>query len=200
MKIALIIIFIFAFVSINKAQEPAKTLREELLAMCEADQKARLECVKGNAEEQMKCLVEIDKTIDEPNTKRLEQIFRQYGFPTAQTVGRDGVDAFLLLLQHSNSDALREKSLKPIERAFKRKEISPSDFAGFVDRLPDHQNKPQIYGSNFDLKNGKFVMSRTKDIKNLDKRRKKIGLPPIAEYIKMMKEMYNLEVELEEKF
>jgi hypothetical protein len=200
MKIASIIIFIFALFSLAKSQLPEKNLREELLAMREADQKTRQECVKKNADEQLKCFVEIDKTIDTPNTKRLEEIFKQYGFPTVQSVGRDGVDAFLLLLQHSNSDALREKNLKPIKKAFKEKEISPSDYAAFIDRFLTHQNKPQIYGSNFDMKNGKLVMSRTKDIKNLDKRRLKIGLPPIAEYVKIVKEIYNLEVELEEKF
>jgi hypothetical protein len=31
-------------------------------------------------------------------------------------------------------------------------------------------------------------------MKNLDKRRTRIGLPPLAELVKMMKEMYKLEV------
>jgi hypothetical protein len=37
-------------------------------------------------------------------------------------------------------------------------------------------------------------MSAVKDRKNLDARRRKIGLPPIEEYAKKLKEFYNLEV------
>ena len=68
------------------------------------------------------------------------------------------------------------------------------DYANFVDRLRLHQGKKQLYSSGFDFKEGKMVMSPTEDMKNLDKRRAKIGLPPLAELIKMMKEMYKLEV------
>ena len=70
------------------------------------------------------------------------------------------------------------------------------DYANFVDRLRLHQGKKQLYGAGFDFKNGKLVMCSTKDPKNLDKRRAKIGLPPLAEYVKVMKEMYHLEVEI----
>lgn len=196
---SLTLIFIFLISISAAAQELNKSLREELLAMRDADQKARQEC-KGNTEEQIKCLVEIAEKIDAPNTKRLEEIFAQYGFPTAKSVGKEGVEAFMLLLQHSRSDALREKSLKPIKKAFKQKELSAMEYANFTDRLLLHQGKPQIYGSGFETKDGKLVMSKTKDIKNLDKRRAKIGLPPIAEYVKVLKEIYNLEVEMPKEF
>ena len=184
----------FLLVSIANAQELNTALREELLAMEKADQEARKKCANGTADEQINCLEKIDQTIDTSNTKRLEEIFKKYGFPTVKLVGQDGFQAFLLLLQHSTSDSLREKSLKPIEKAFKRGEISPLDYANFTDRLLLNQGKPQIYGSGFETKDGKLVMSKIKDIKNLDERRRKIGLPPIADYVKILKEIYNLEV------
>ena len=115
----------FLLVSIVSAQELNTALREELLAMEKADQEARKKCTDGTADEQINCLEKIDRTIDTPNTKRLEEIFKKYGFPTVKLVGKDGFQAFLLLFQHSTSDRLREKSLKPIEKAFKRKGITP---------------------------------------------------------------------------
>ena len=200
MKILFIIIFGLFLFSFVKAQALNNTLREELLAMEKIDQKARKECAAGDADEQIECLEKTAETIDKPNTKRLEEIFKKYGFPTVKLVGKDGFQAFLLLLQHSSSDSLREKSLKPIEKAFKRGEITPLEYANFTDRLLLHQGKPQIYGSGFETKDGKLVMSKTKDIKNLDKRRRKIGLPPIADYVKTLKEIYNLEVEMPNLF
>lgn len=195
-KFLLSLIFISTFFLTIDAQIENEKLRVELLKMRAEDQKAREECGKGNADEQMKCYVEIAGKIDKPNTKRLEEIYAQNGFPTAKTVGKDGVDAFMLILQHAPDETLRQKLLKPIEKAFKQKEISANDYSNYVDRLLVRQGKPQIYGSNFEMKDGKVVMSEVKDLKNLDKIRLKIGLPTIKEYAEMLKKAYNLEVEI----
>ena len=169
-------------------------IRDELLRMQERDQAARDACVGGSAEEQAKCVVKIGDDIDKPNTKRLNEIFNTYGFPTAKLVGVDGVKAFILLMQHSGDIPLRKKSEPGMKRAYKTKVISPMEYTGFVDRLLVHQGKPQIYGSNFDMKDGKLVMSPVRDPKKLDARRKAMGLIPIAEYARTMGEIYKLEV------
>jgi hypothetical protein len=196
MKLLVIFIFVCTTVFAVHGQEPSQPhVRKELLTMDRVDQEARMTCANGTADEQIQCLAKIAETIDAPNTRRLEEIYRQYGLPTKKLVGEDGFKAFMLLLQHCNSNLLREKRLKPIKNAFERKELSPLDYANFTDRLLLHQGKEQIYGSGFEIKDGKLVISKTKDIKNLDKRRAKIGLPPITESMKILKEMYHLEVE-----
>ena len=169
-------------------------VREELLRMEKVDQDARMKCVNGTADEQTKCLAEISRSVDEPITKRLGQIFDQIGFPYTAKVGKDGMQAFMLLLQHATGDELRVKALKPITRAFKKKELPVMDYANFVDRLRLHQGKKQLYGTGFEFKDGKMVLSPTEDLKDLDKRRAKIGLPPMSEAVKMIKELYQLEV------
>jgi len=194
----LLVISVLVICSASIVAQTDTSLRDELLKMREADQKAREECAKGNADEQIKCLVETLEKIDKPHLKRLEEIFQQTGFPTRGAVGKDGVEAFLLILQHAPDETLRQKCLKPITKAFRRKEISPMDYANYVDRLLVRQGKPQIYGSNFDLKEGRLVMSAVRDRKKLDRRRRKIGLSPIAEYAAKLKEVYNLEVEIPE--
>jgi hypothetical protein len=190
--VSLAIILAAALTSFGQVAYP--DLRDELLAMEKVDQDARAKCVNGSAEEQMRCLSEISKTIDEPNAKRLEEIFDRIGFPDTAKVGKEAMQAYLVLLQHAPTDTLRMKSLKPITKAFKEKELPPMDYANFVDRLRLHRGKKQLYGSGFEFKDGKMVMSPTEDMKNLEKRRARIGLPPLAEHIKMMKEMYHLEI------
>jgi len=190
--ISIVIVFGVTFVSFGQVRYP--NLRDELLLMEKIDQDARMNCANGSAEEQVKCFAPLLKAIDEPHTKRLEEIFDQIGFPNTAKVGREGMQAFMILLQHAPTDALRVRSLKPITAAFKNKELPPMDYANFIDRLRLHQDKKQLYGSGFDFKDGKMVMSPTEDMKNLDKRRAKIGLPRLAEHVKMMKEMYHLEV------
>ena len=169
-------------------------LQTELLAREKVDQDARAKCTSGTAEEQVKCFGEILRTIDEPNTKRLEMIFDQVGFPDTAKVGKDGMQAFMILLQHSPSHDLRVRALRPITKAFKNKEMPPMAYANFVDRLRLHQGKKQLYGTGFELKDGKMELSPTHDLKDLEKRRAKIGLPPMSEAIQMMKEIYHLDV------
>jgi len=175
------------------AQVQDKQLNSELLAMRKADQDARNACA-GNADEQMKCYVKVSEIVDKPHTKRLNEIFNTIGFPSVERVGKDGVDAYYLLLQHSNDIALKQKCVPGMKDAFEKKAISASDYSSFNDRLLINLGKPQVYGSNFDMKDGKLVMSPTVDVKNLDKRRKSIGLPTMDEYVKMLKEYYKLEV------
>ncbi|HKP67953.1 MAG TPA: DUF6624 domain-containing protein [Pyrinomonadaceae bacterium] len=169
-------------------------LRKELLQMRDRDQAVRETCTNGTADEQIKCLMKAKDEIDTPNTKRLNDIFIAHGFPTASLVGPDGVQAFALLMQHSGDIELKKRSEKGMQRALRDKVIAVMDYANFVDRLLTDQGKLQIYGSNFVTQGGKFVMSPVEDPKNLDKRRKKIGLPPIDEYAKKLGEIYKLEV------
>lgn len=194
MKLPLIIILLCAAVSASAQTDTA--LRDELLKMLEVDQRARQECAKGNGDEQIKCLGETLEKIDKPNTARLNEIFNKDGFPTEKQVGKEAVQAFLILLQHTSDESLRQKLLKPITRAFRRKEITPLDYANYVDRNLVRQGKPQLYGSNFEIKDNKLVMTKVQDRKNLERRRRKIGLPTIEEYAKKLKEYYNLEVEI----
>jgi hypothetical protein len=180
------------------AQSTNPELRSELLAMRDRDQAARNACPTGNTDEQVKCYVKVSEEVDTPHTQRLNEIVRTHGVPDAKLVGADGVEAYYLILQHSNDRTLKQKSLKGMEKAFKAKVLSASDYANFTDRLRVNLGKLQIYGANFDLKNGKMVMSPTKDIKNLDKRRKAIGLPPIAEYMKVLEDVYKIPAVMKE--
>ena len=168
-------------------------LRTELLQMLERDQAARDKCT-GTADEQAKCIQKVLQEVDRPHTKRLNEIFNKSGFPTVSQVGSNGVKAFVLVMQHSGDIELRKKSQPGMKRAFKDKVLSANEYTNFVDRLLNDQGKPQIYGSNFQMKDGKMVMHPVKNLKNLDKRRKAIGLPPIEEYAKMLQEAYKLEV------
>ena len=176
------------------AQVVDEKLRAELLEMRDRDQKARSDCNKGTTHERMKCYASMSESVDKPNMKRLNEIYNSIGFPDAQRVGKDGVHAYYLILQHSSDIVLKQKSLPGITKAFEEKHLSPSDYANFTDRLLVNQGKPQVYGTNFDFKDNKLVMSKTEDLKNLDERRKKIGLMPIAEYAKILKDLYIMDV------
>lgn len=161
--------------------------------MRDRDQHARENCPTGNADAQLKCYAEVAEKIDKPNTQRLGEIVKKFGVPDARLVGADGVRAFFLVLQHSQSLDLKKRSQKGMKKAYESKVLSAMDYANFTDRLLVGLGKPQVYGSNFEFKDGKLVMSPTKDPSKLDARRRKLGLPPIAEYARVLGEMYKME-------
>jgi hypothetical protein len=192
MKVSILLVILFTVLVVD-AQTDEK-LRSELLAMRDRDQAAREACDKGTTDDRITCYVKIAEDVDRPNTERLKAILKAGGFPDAKAVGKDGVEAFYLILQHSADIELKTQCLEHITKAFEAKLLAPSSYANFTDRLLVNLGKPQVYGSNFELKDGKLVMSATEDLNNLDKRRAKIGLPPIADYVKMLRDVYKMEV------
>lgn len=185
-------VLLFAGAAVSQVSDPG--LRAELLAMVEKDQDARKKCAGRPAEEQIKCMTAVAEEVDKPHVVRLAELIERSGFPKAGAVGADGVKAFLLLLQHSNSIDLRKRSEGGVRQAFEEKILSPSEYAGFIDRLLIDQGKPQQYGSNFEIKEGKLVMSETEDLKNLNKRRENLGLMTIEAYAAELKKFYGLDV------
>jgi hypothetical protein len=192
MKVSILLVILFTVLVVD-AQTDEK-LRSELLAMRDRDQAAREACDKGTTDDRITCYVKIAEDVDRPNTERLKAILKAGGFPDAKAVGKDGVEAFYLILQHSADIELKKQCLEHITKAFEAKLLAPISYANFTDRLLVNLGKPQVYGSNFELKDGKLVMSAAEDLNNLDKRRAKIGLPPIADYVKMLRDVYKMEV------
>ena len=69
-------------------------------------------------------------------------------------------------------------------------EVSQRDLAYLTDRVLLAEGKKQIYGSQFQQKDGKLLPSPIEDEANVDKRRKEVGLNPLAEYAKQLAETY----------
>lgn len=69
-------------------------------------------------------------------------------------------------------------------------EVAKIDLAYLTDRVRLGDGKPQIYGTQIEIKDGRWQPRDVEDPENLDRRRKEIGLPPIAEYLKSAQELY----------
>ena len=183
------------FVSNTQPQTPnAQTvanpaLRQELLQRVEEDQAIRDELVeKGLAHPDQSIFVRM-RAIDDSNTERMRAIVRQHGWPGPELVGRDGTDAAFLLVQHANL-AFQKEMLPLIEKAYKRKELPGQSYALLLDRVLVGESRKQIYGTQAKLKGKEFVPDPIEDEANVDKRRAKIGLPPLSEYLKVLKQTY----------
>jgi hypothetical protein len=170
-----------------------EALRQELLRMYAEDQAAR-ESMRGRwqtetEQRQMSAL-------DAAHTRRLREIFKAlHGFPTVSLVGRDGAQAAFIMMIHSFALDLLKQALPYFKRAAPRGEVPMEAYASLIDTILRSEGKPQLYGTRFDIVNGKYVLAKTKDPAHLDARRAKLGLPPWAEYVKGMEETYKMPVD-----
>jgi hypothetical protein len=200
MKTLFIIITLYCSVALTLQAQTAPnvraanpTLRQELLDRAQQDQAIRNELISKGIQQPDKALVARMQTIYSENTGRMKEIIKQHGWPGPELVGEDGTEAAILLVQHANHE-FQKQVLPIVRRAYKSHKLSGQDYALFVDRVLADEGKPQVYGTQAkpidQWKGHDPVLKPIKDEKNVDKRRAEVGLPPLADYLKFLKQMY----------
>jgi hypothetical protein len=178
-----------------------KALRQELIKMGNEDQKHREELatlmkeLSGTGKERVMkkfvALVKKQDKIDKRNIKRLEEIIARYGWPTISMGGKEASESAFLIVQHA--DLVYQKKYFPmLKTAAMKNEARRDHVAMMEDRMLMGEGKKQIYGT------GLKTDDVTKELKlwpieneeEVDARRAAVGLPPMAEYLKMMGLIY----------
>jgi len=157
-------------------------LRQNLLLMAKHDQEARasLRSTGGRIDPTTPAGMRLEE-VDSANLKRLKHIVAQDGFPTAQMVGLDGVDAAWLLAIHAAADPdFQEEVLKLTADHVRRGEIMSDQVAMLTDDLLTGRGKKQRYGTNYELRDGELYPAAIEDEANVDARRREVGLLSLA--------------------
>ena len=174
------------------AQHPDSALRAELLAMGEEDQAVRQGLSPETFQDTafMRRLMRTDSAL----SMRLREIIDQRGWPDAQRVGADAVDAAFLVVQHSPFPEFLIEVLPHVERDVRAGVLDAQSYAMMFDRVRVQSGRPQRYGTQYSLVDGAMVQDPVEDPANLDARRADLGLVPIAEYERLLSEHYSVEV------
>lgn len=123
------------------------------------------------------------KAVDDDNTAWVRQVIAQYGWPGRSLVGEDGAHALWLLVQHGPPD-LQEQCLPLLERAVEQGEAGKLEWAYLLDRVLIRRGEPQVYGTQFTMRDGVPEPHPIRDSHEVGDRRAEIGLEPMAEYAK----------------
>ena len=124
---------------------------------------------------------------DSANTSWLKAYVARWGWPTTAQVGRDAVQAAFLIVQHAVHDtAFMRRMLPFIEDAYHRGDLKGGAVAALTDRIAVKAGHPQIYGTQLSLTDGRWVFDPIADSAGVDARRGKMGLPPLAEYRRLV--------------
>jgi hypothetical protein len=177
----------------------APELRAELVERYAADQDVRHRLVERGAfhpdslqnpsSQTMELLMEMMR-VDADNLAFVEGVVAEHGWPSPALVGADGADAVWSIVQHSTLE-VQERMLPLVEAAYEAGEVEGSQYALLLDRVLKGRGEPQVYGSQPDVAaDGTFSIPATVDDATLDARRAEVGLPPIAEYMAMLAEVY----------
>ncbi len=125
--------------------------------------------------------------VDRRNTARMKVIVVKHGWPTKRMVGRDGMRAAWLLVQHADQAvAFQRKCLALMGRLQKTGQVSRKDVAYLTDRVQVNEGKPQVYGTQFHVVDGARQPRPIHDAPNVEKRRKSMGLTTMKEYTELM--------------
>jgi hypothetical protein len=165
------------------------SLKGKLEAMYDTDQsqRSRMDAVGkqyGYNSPEMIELWKKQQPIDEANIKRLAEIIEKHGWPGRRLVGDKASTAAFLVLQHADY-TYQKKYLPLLRKAVADGELRADSLALLEDRILMREGKKQIYGSQLQTNAlGKLEFYPIEDETNVDKRRKSVGLEPLAEYAK----------------
>lgn len=158
---------------------PELELQKKITILQKLDQKYRgsIESFDANIQEQ--------KKLDEQNLLILEEIVAEYGWPTIEVLGEALARAPILIAQHSSFLDRSERLYEFALAAYKQNPhaLKPEWLTNWIDSIRVQSQRPLVYGQYFLRRNGEhWIMPQIEDVKNLDERRKLMGLIPFDQF------------------
>lgn len=164
-----------------------------------ADQNCRIqidtiEKKYGWESSQMKAHIQLIHQIDSVNLIKVKTILDKYGWVGSDVIGGTGNLTLFLIIQHADF-ATQQKYLPIMREAVKNGKASVQNLALLEDRVALGEGRKQSYGTQVgkDEKNNTYYVLPLEDPDNVDNRRSKVGLQPIAEYLSQWQIKWNIE-------
>ena len=186
-------LFLLLGAAASKVNEP---LQQELLRMMKDDQlhrsqwQARMNALPDSLrirpDSALTAMMQEQAAIDRRHGQRLDQIIAQHGWPGRSLVGGPASQAAYVVLAHA--DSTRQHRYLPLLKAAAAKgEAVAADVATLEDQVLVREGRKQIYGTRVHFgpeTGGRWELYPIEDEEHVDDRRKAVGMPPIAEYLK----------------
>lgn len=196
MKTLYIVLFCsltFGFTSSAQTAKHDTVLIQKLDSMFKDDQFWRKESIKLMKKQPSQY---DDETVerkmgqaDSINAIKAKAIIAKYGYPGFNQVGEWSND-FWAIVQHCDDDiAFQEKVLALMKVEITKNNASKENYALLTDRVLANKHQKQIYGTQVrvDPKTHKVTPLPLKYPKQVDALRKKMGMGPLKDYLKLFK-------------
>lgn len=170
---------------------PAAQIRQRLLRMDRVDAALRLPWANGGFTDdalhrRLTMLVDAAATW-------LGEVLDEYGWPGRSMVGLAATAAAGRLVQHMEGDLpLQRRCLELMARAAEAGDFPTREVAYVTDSVRLAEGRPQVYGTKFDRVDGELVPCPLEDPDRVDERRRAMGLGPLAEYARELRQRFPL--------
>ncbi len=175
----------------SKRPTSLNEVRHELVAMKDLDQYLNQLVVDRDEKARESGFSARKERITKANSKRIEEIFEDIGYPTSALVGDEASDAFWLLTQHSDhKPQFQEKVIQALKPLVIAGEARSDSLAYLTDRVRINTDRLQVYGTQveFELALGKAKPKPLENPESVDQRRAEVGLGPLWLYLNEMSE------------
>lgn len=128
----------------------------------------------------------------------LDDIIDQIGYPTTDKVGEEASEAAWLVIQHAiGQPGFMRKCVKLLEHAVRENQADPKNLAYLTDRIAVLEEKPQLYGTQFDWdESGNLSPNLFDSLVKVNERRKAIGLNTLEEQTGLIRKQAQQENQL----
>ena len=129
------------------------------------------------------------KELHDKNAKILNDIIDTIGYPTIDKVGREASEAAYLVIQHAiGQPELMKKGVSLLKTAVSENKADAQNLAYLTDRIAVFEEKPQLYGTQFDWdENGNLSPNLYDNLTKVNERRKSLGLNTLEEQTEIIR-------------
>lgn len=157
------------------------SIRQQLESLDEQNVKLRVSVMPtvkkyGFGSPQMDSLDVLIREFDSVALSIVVPILDKHGWLGKSQIGEAANGVLFTTIQHAKDNAIRKKYFPLLKESAKNGESSLSAMATMKDRILIMDGKPQHYGTQSGMVNGKMEMLPVKDPQKLNERRKQVGL------------------------
>lgn len=110
----------------------------------------------------------------------VEDILQKHGWLGSSQIGPLANQSIYLTIQHAQNNEIRMKYFPLLKNSAEKGESDITDMATMQDRILVESGKAQIYGTQSRMVNNELEYYPIEDPKNVNKRRKEVGLNKIS--------------------
>jgi hypothetical protein len=170
-------------------------LRLRLIDLGDQDSVVRRYDMDRLSQAQQRMVLDQMAATDKYLTGQLREVVAEKGWPTMKMVGVQASEDAARVLLHSPDRDFQRRMTPQLEKLVEAGEILGTNVAPLIDQLRLEKGKPQRFGTQYTVKDGKAFVDPVEDVEHLDERRAAWFLPPMAQYKRELNALYQLQVQ-----
>jgi hypothetical protein len=123
-------------------------------------------------------------------TARLSAILETISWEDLTALSPRAADQAFSLISHSNDLAFKRRMIAEFEPLARSGRMLGDQVAQLVDDVAVTEGRPQVYGTNFECRDGVYRPKPTEAPEQLNERRAALGMNTIEEYTVTIRQMY----------